>query len=57
MLGTAQHGIPEFRVADLGTDGDLVRLVNKLEPMPLTRVHSIIGSQMWRYGGIELPGV
>lgn len=57
VLGTAQHGIPEFRVADLGSDGDLVRLVNKLEPMPLTRVHSIIGSQMWRYGGIELPGV
>ena len=57
VLGTAQHGIPEFRVADLSTDGHLVRKVNTLDALPLEVVRRMIGNQMWRYGDMELPGV
>jgi ATP-dependent DNA helicase RecG len=57
VLGTAQHGIPQFRVADLSMDGHLVGKVNALEPLPLEDVHRMIGQQMWRYGDMELPGV
>lgn len=57
VLGTAQHGIPEFRVADLSIHGDLVRTVNALDPMPVRKVRSILPEEMWRYGGIDLPGV
>lgn len=57
VLGTAQHGIPEFRVADLASDGHLVEKVNSLKPLPLELVHRMIGHQMWRYGDMELPGV
>lgn len=57
VLGTAQHGIPQFRVADLSLDRHLVMQVNRLEPLPLKWVHCMIGSQKWRYGDLELPGV
>lgn len=57
VLGTAQHGIPEFRVADLAEDGGLVRRVNSMEAIPLERVRSLLPKERWRYGGMELPGV
>jgi len=57
VLGTAQHGVPQFRVADLAVDGHLIGKVNALEALPLEVVQRMIGHQMWRYGDMELPGV
>lgn len=57
VLGTAQHGIPEFRVADLSLDGHLVKSVNAMDPLPLNQVRDMIHGQIWRYGDMQLPGV
>jgi ATP-dependent DNA helicase RecG len=57
VLGTAQHGMPGFMIADLSTDQHLLRIVSELQPIPLTEVHQLLKYQMWRYCGMELPGV
>jgi len=57
VLGTAQHGIPEFRVADIAVDGHLISRVNSMASIDITGINSILESQLWRYDGMELPGV
>ncbi|MCD4708740.1 MAG: ATP-dependent DNA helicase RecG [Candidatus Sabulitectum sp.] len=57
VLGTAQHGIPKFKVADMSTDGHLLRVVSDMSPIPLHEIHQLLRSQMWRYNDVELPGV
>ncbi len=57
VLGTVQHGIPKFKVAELSTDGKLLRAVSDLSPIPLQDIQQLLKSQFWRYGDTELPGV
>ena len=57
VLGTAQHGLPKFRVADLSTDGQLLGEVSKLSPIPLRRIKKLLKGQMWRYGEMSFTGV
>lgn len=57
VLGTAQHGIPEFMVADLLNDGHLIRAVSSMSPIPLHEINQLLRSQSWRYSDMELPGV
>lgn len=57
VLGTAQHGIPEFRVADIAVDGHLIVRVNSMTTMELADIRRILENQMWRYGNMEFPGV
>ncbi len=57
VLGKAQHGIPKFRVADLSTDGHLLREVSKMSPIPLRRIETLMKGQMWRYGEMSFTGV
>jgi len=57
VLGTAQHGIPKFRVADLLKDGPILREVSNMLPMELHDVRRLMESQAWRYGDTLLPRV
>ncbi|MCK5786184.1 MAG: ATP-dependent DNA helicase RecG [Candidatus Sabulitectum sp.] len=57
VLGTAQHGLPKFRVADLSVDGQLLRAVSGMPSIPLDRIRRFIESQLWRYFDMELPPV
>lgn len=57
VLGTAQHGIPKFKVADLTNDGHLLRAVSNMPPIQLQEINLLLKSQLWRYSGMELPGV
>jgi len=56
VLGTRQHGLPEFRVADLVSDSDLITRARYLADrapagsIPLSEVR-------WRYGEMPFPGV
>lgn len=56
VLGTRQHGIPRFRVADLATDLDLaaeaVRLASACGPEALESVSEEIG---WRFPDLRMP--
>jgi ATP-dependent DNA helicase RecG len=55
VLGTAQHGIPRFRVADLLKDGALLRVVSELSPIQMHDMKHLLKSQAWRYADTELP--
>ncbi len=57
VLGTAQHGIPKFKVADMSTDGKMFQAVSEMSPIPLQEIHQLIGCQLWRYFGMELSGI
>jgi ATP-dependent DNA helicase RecG len=56
VLGTRQHGLPEFRVADLAKDLDLVgeasALCQRADPGSLQAITSEIS---WRFGGLRKP--
>ena len=57
VLGTAQHGIPKFKVADLSIDGQLLRIVSDMPTIPLPDISELLKSQLWRYKGMEIPGI
>ncbi len=57
VLGTAQHGIPCFKVANLSIDAHLVRAVSEMQPMTIQVVHGLLKSQLWRYNEMKLPSV
>jgi len=57
VLGTAQHGIPKFKVADLLEDGPVLRKVSNMSPMELHDVRRLMKSQAWRYGDTQLPRI
>ncbi|MEA3265745.1 MAG: ATP-dependent DNA helicase RecG [Candidatus Fermentibacteria bacterium] len=57
VLGTAQHGLPQFKVADLTVHGELLTLVSGMVPIGLEDIQVLLKSQLWRYRGMELPGV
>jgi len=57
VLGTAQHGIPKFKVADLLEDGPVLRKVSNMSPMELHDVRRLMKSQAWRYGDTQLPSI
>jgi len=57
VLGTAQHGIPKFKVADLLRDGSVLRKISNMPPMELHDVRRLMESQAWRYRDTELPHV
>ncbi len=56
VLGTRQHGLPEFRVADLSRD---IGLMERLEHIPDsgdTELADIVREESWRFGGLSFPG-
>jgi ATP-dependent DNA helicase RecG len=56
VLGTRQHGLPEFRVADLSRD---IGLMERLEHIPDsgdTELADLIREESWRFGGLSFPG-
>lgn len=56
VLGTRQHGLPEFRVADLLLDGDLVPEAAELaRRCPPDR--QALGEMEWRFGARGAPAV
>jgi len=56
VIGTRQHGLPEFRIADLFTDADLV--AKALELAEDMRTDEYPESEIaWRFGSISLPGI
>lgn len=57
VLGTAQHGVPQFRIADLTCDGKLVERVNSMQPIQLDEMNRLLESQKWRYVNLVLPGL
>jgi len=57
VLGTVQHGMPRFRIADLASDQHLLRAVSELQPIPLSEMHQLLKYQKWRFSGMELPGI
>jgi ATP-dependent DNA helicase RecG len=58
VLGTRQHGIPQFRVADLARDLDTaaeaMALAARAEPDSL---HSVMQEMAWRFPGLEIPAL
>ncbi len=57
VLGTAQHGMPEFKVADPAIHKELLAFVSSMAPIGLENIQRLLKSQLWRYRGMELPGV
>ena len=56
VLGTRQHGLPEFRVADLSRD---IGLMERLEHIPDsgdTEFADLVREESWRFGGLSFPG-
>jgi ATP-dependent DNA helicase RecG len=56
VLGTRQHGLPEFRVADLSRD---IGLMERLEHIPDSgdmELADLIREESWRFGGLSFPG-
>lgn len=56
VLGTRQHGLPEFRVADLSRD---IGLMERLEHIPDsvdTDFAELVREESWRFGGLSFPG-
>lgn len=56
VLGTKQHGIPEFRVADLSRDIELMRAIEHIPIPGKSELPGIIGEESWRFGGLTFPG-
>lgn len=57
VLGTRQHGLPEFRVADLSRD---IELMERLEHIPEPggkELEERVREESWRFGGFCFPGV
>ncbi len=55
VLGTAQHGIPSFRVADPSRDRDILHMVSSMKTIDSGKLNSLMVSQAWRYSGMSLP--
>ena len=57
VLGTAQHGVPEFRVADLKKDSGLLHIVNALPPPSLQQIQRTANLQTWNYFGVGIKSI
>ncbi len=55
VLGTMQHGIPKFKVADLTIDSALLKKVNAMTPIELDELKIIMKNQKWRFPDMEFP--
>ena len=42
LLGTKQSGFPEFKIADLSFDSDLLKIANKNAKMILNKEHELL---------------
>ncbi len=57
VLGTRQHGIPEFRVADLSRDIELMESFEHIPRRGDVELLDLIREEKWRFGGLSFPGI
>ena len=57
VLGTAQHGIPEFRIADLKRDSNLLHIVNSLTQPSLEELRQEVDMHIWSYFGTGIKEI
>lgn len=57
VLGTRQHGIPEFRVADLSRDIELMKMIDHIPVPGVFELENSIREEKWRFGGLAFPGI
>ncbi len=57
VLGTRQHGIPEFKVADLSRDIELMERIDHIPAPEADQLEIIIREESWRFGGLAFPGI
>ncbi len=57
VLGTRQHGIPEFRVADLSRDIGLMRGLEHIPAPGDADLERLVRAEAWRFGGLSFPGI
>lgn len=56
VLGTRQHGLPEFRVADLSRDIGLMARLEHIPDRGETGLSDLVREESWRFGGLSFPG-
>ncbi len=57
VLGTRQHGIPEFRVADLAGDTGLMKESENIPAPGDAELERLVREEAWRFGGLSFPGI